>query len=49
VGDEDLPQAHAAMNALAGNLAREYPAANKGWGVKVEPLHAAYHRQMQTP
>jgi putative ABC transport system permease protein len=34
---------------LADNLAQEYPAANKGWGIKVEPLHAAYHRHMQTP
>jgi putative ABC transport system permease protein len=42
-------QAQAAMNALADNLAEEYPAANKGWGIKVEPLHAAYHRHMQTP
>ena len=24
-----------------------YPAANQGWGIKVEPLHAAYHRQMR--
>ena len=37
------------MDALAKNLARQYPAANKGWGFKVEPLHAAYHRHMQTP
>ena len=44
-----VPQAQAAMDALAERLAREYPAANKGWGIKVEPLHAAYHRQMQTP
>jgi putative ABC transport system permease protein len=44
-----VPQAQTAMNVLAGNLAREYPAANKGWGIKVEPLHAAYYRQMQTP
>jgi len=44
-----IPQAQAAMNALADNLAQEYPAANKGWGIKVEPLHAAYHRHMQTP
>ncbi len=42
-------QAQAAMSALAANLAQEYPAANKGWGIKVEPLHAAYHRHMQTP
>ena len=44
-----LPQAQAAMNALAESLAKAYPAANKGWGIKVEPLHAAYHRQMRTP
>jgi len=44
-----IPQAQAAMNALADNLAEEYPAANKGWGIKVEPLHAAYHRHMETP
>ena len=44
-----IRQAQAAMDALADNLAKEYPAANKGWGIKVEPLHAAYHRQMQTP
>jgi hypothetical protein len=44
-----VPQAQAAMDALADRLAREYPDANKGWGFKVEPLHAAYHRQMQTP
>ena len=42
-------QAQAAMNSLAANLARQYPAADEGWGIKVEPLHAAYHRQMQTP
>jgi putative ABC transport system permease protein len=44
-----IPQAQVAMNALADNLAQEYPAADKGWGFKVEPLHAAYHRHMQTP
>jgi len=44
-----VEQAQAAMDTLAGNLAAEYPDANKGWGIKVEPLHAAYHRQMQTP
>jgi len=42
-------KAQAAMNALADNLARQYPAANMGWGFKVEPLHAAYHRRMETP
>ena len=44
-----VKQAQAAMDTLAGNLAAEYPDANKGWGIKVEPLHAAYHRHMQTP
>lgn len=44
-----IVQAQAAMNTLADNLARQYPAADKGWGIKVEPLHAAYHRNMQKP
>jgi putative ABC transport system permease protein len=44
-----IAQSQAAMNALADALAAKYPEANKGWGIKVEPLHAAYHRQMQTP
>ena len=44
-----LKQAQAAMNTLAANLAMEHPDADKGWGIKVEPLHAAYHRQMATP
>lgn len=44
-----VPQAQAAMDILAGNLALAHPEADKGWGIKVEPLHAAYHRQMQTP
>ena len=44
-----ITQAQAAMDALAQTLAREYPTSNKGWGFKVEPLHAAYHRQMQKP
>lgn len=44
-----IRQAQAALDDLAANLARAYPAADKGWGFKVEPLHAAYHRHMQTP
>jgi len=44
-----VKQAQSAMDTLAANLAAEYPAADKGWGIKVEPLHAAYHRQMATP
>ena len=44
-----VAEAQAAMNTLADHLAKEYPEADNGWGIKVEPLHAAYHRQMQTP
>jgi putative ABC transport system permease protein len=44
-----VKEAQAAMDALAANLAAQYPDANKGWGIKVEPLHDAYHRQMATP
>lgn len=44
-----VAQAQAAMNTLAENLAQKYPVADKGWGIKVEPLHAAYHRNMQKP
>ncbi len=44
-----VAQAQAAMDTLANALAAKYPATNKGWGIKVEPLHAAYHRQMATP
>jgi putative ABC transport system permease protein len=42
-------KAQVVMDTLAGNLARQFPAANKGWGIKVEPLHDAYHRHMQQP
>lgn len=44
-----IEQAQARMNVLADALAAKYPVSNKGWGFKVEPLHAAYHRGMQTP
>jgi len=44
-----IAQAQARMDVLAGALAREHPLTNKGWGIKVEPLHAAYHRQMKKP
>ncbi len=44
-----IPQAQAAMDALAMNLAKEYPDADRGWEIKVEPLHAAYYRHMRTP
>ncbi|HKV49217.1 MAG TPA: ABC transporter permease [Candidatus Acidoferrales bacterium] len=44
-----IPHAQAAMDALAINLAKKYPGADGGWGIKVEPLHAAYYRHMRTP
>ena len=44
-----VPHAQAVMDALAVNLAKEYPDADQGWGIKVEPLHAAYYRHMRTP
>jgi putative ABC transport system permease protein len=44
-----IAETQAAMNALADALAAKYPEANKGWGIKVEPLHAAYYRHMETP
>jgi len=36
-----IPQAGADMNVIAQNLARDYPATNKGWGVTMLPLHEA--------
>lgn len=42
-------QAQAAMDTLAANLALDHPEANKGWGFKVEPLHAAYYRHIGQP
>ncbi|MGA8528666.1 MAG: ABC transporter permease [Acidobacteriaceae bacterium] len=44
-----VQQAQSAMNTLAADLATQYPDADQGWGIRVEPLHAAYHRQMATP
>ena len=37
-----VKRAQAAMDTLAANVATEHPDADKGWGFKVEPLHAAY-------
>lgn len=42
-------QAQTQMNTVAARLAQEYPAANKGWNITVEPLHAAYHRRLVEP
>ena len=44
-----VKQAQAAMDTLAANLAVDHPDANKGWGFKVEPLHAAYYRHIGQP
>jgi putative ABC transport system permease protein len=44
-----VKQAQSAMDMQAANLAAQYPDADKGWGIRVESLHAAYHRQMATP
>ena len=39
-------KAQAEMDEIARHLAQEHPDANQGWGIKVEPLHDAYHRRM---
>ncbi|HTJ31082.1 MAG TPA: ABC transporter permease, partial [Acidobacteriaceae bacterium] len=44
-----IQEAQTAMDTLAATLAQEHPAANQGWGFKVEPLHAAYYRRMGEP
>jgi putative ABC transport system permease protein len=44
-----VPQAQAAMDTFARHLEEQYPEADKGWGIKVEPLHDAYHRHIRTP
>jgi putative ABC transport system permease protein len=44
-----VEQAQSAMDTLAGNLARDHPQANQAWGIKVEPLHAAYYRGLKEP
>src|SRR5581483_4427243 len=39
-------RAQGEVDGLARRLEEQYPEANKGWGMKVEPLHGAYHRRM---
>ncbi len=42
-------QAQADLDTIAKRLAAQFPAADKGWGLKVEPLHAAYLRWLRKP
>ncbi|MGH9453760.1 MAG: ABC transporter permease, partial [Terriglobia bacterium] len=42
-------RAQANLDTIAQRLATQYPAADKGWGLKVEPLHAAYLRWLRKP
>ena len=44
-----VDQAQSAMDTLAANLAKDHPLANQAWGIKVEPLHAAYYRGLKEP
>ncbi len=44
-----MNQAQKEMDTIAARLAAQYPDADKGWGIKVEPLHAAYHRHIAMP
>jgi predicted permease len=42
-------EAQADVDTVAAQLAEQYPQANKDWGIKVEPLHSAYHRNIAKP
>ncbi|MGE5567808.1 MAG: ABC transporter permease [Rhodospirillales bacterium] len=39
-----IDRARAEMNAIAANIARQYPESNKGWGAIVDPVHEALTR-----
>lgn len=41
-----LVRAQKEMNTIAARLASAHPKSDAGWGIKVEPLHAAYHRHI---
>ena len=44
-----LHQAQAEMDVLAGGLAREFPRTNKGWTIRLEPIHEAYTWRIRAP
>jgi putative ABC transport system permease protein len=37
------------MDTIAARLAAAHPRSDGGWGIRVEPLHAAYHRHIALP
>ena len=47
--DVTLQQAQAEMDVLAGGLAREFPRTNKGWTIRLEPIHEAYTWRIRGP
>jgi putative ABC transport system permease protein len=42
-------QAQKEMDTIAARVAAAHPASDAGWGIRVEPLHAAYHRHIALP
>ncbi len=44
-----LQQAQAEMDVLAGGLAQEFPRTNKGWSIRLEPIHEAYTWRIRGP
>ncbi len=46
--DVSIPQAQAEMSQIADNLARQYPATNKGFGVEVISLHESLRGNYRT-
>jgi putative ABC transport system permease protein len=44
---QTLEQVSARLQSLAGRLASEYPASNRGWGVVLEPLHQSLVRGLR--
>jgi putative ABC transport system permease protein len=44
-----VPQAQAEMDVLATGLARDFPQTNKGWSIRLEPIHDAYTWRSRQP